>query len=482
MFGQLLPDGPDYKNPGVIRANNAFPSAGGYSPFRGGGTTGGGTSGVCRGAKFLARSTKDAITVGGGPTKLWVDVSGTVTVTSGYTDIGQDSYWRFQQFGQYVFATAPNNNLQYLTNIDSDVTWGAHPDAPSQAQIIGRVGDHLMVGNIAGNPYAFEWSGLNDPLAFTATAINLAGSAELDSRYGQITGIVGDRYPLIFQEYGVSRITPVGPPSVFRADTMEEARGAIAPGAIVTVGFVTYFLAHDGFWATDGASVQPIGTSRVNQFFKTTASDEDLFRTHGTVDWENQSVVWTFYPLGGTSFANQIIYSWAERRWSTAEVPVHWLVEGTVDATSLEDLDAIYTSLEDVPVSLDSAIFHARGRRLSAYIPSGSNTVLTALDGDTLKTEFETGEWQVMTGQRVFLDRIYPLVENPSQNTTAVAITRAQKGAPEVYSAPGALNVAGFCPVRADGRFARVKITIPAGAGWDKAQGVQVRARASGER
>lgn len=281
-FGAFLPDFPDYQNPGCTRAHNVVPSSGGYNPLKGAGNTSGNTSGTCRGAKLLFRSTGDAITVGGGDDKLWLDISGTVVVTTGMTSIGSDAYWQFHRFGQYVFAVSANNDMQYLSAIDSDTTWSAHPDAPAQAQVIGEVDGRLMVGNLSSNPYGYQWAALNNPLVFTADNINYTGTGEVQQEYGELTGIRGDRFPLIFQQWGISRINRVGPPTVFDIETIEEARGAIAPNSIVTVGFRSYFLAHDGFYYTDGAQSVPIGTRKVNKFFLGDASDVDIFSTHGS--------------------------------------------------------------------------------------------------------------------------------------------------------------------------------------------------------
>lgn len=482
QFGEFLPDFPNYKSPGCVRADNVFPSAGGYGPLRGAGNTSGSTSGVCRGAALFRRSTGDAITVGGGDDKLWVDVSGTLTATTGLTSIGSDAYWQFEQFGARVFAVAPNNDLKVLDAIDSDTSWASVSDAPTQAEVIGRVGKRLVVGCLSSNPYGFQWSGDNDPITFTANATNFAGTAEVDHDFGKITGIAGRRYPLLFQEYGVSRIAEVGPKTVFQIDRVEEARGAIAPNSIVTVGYFTYFLSDDGFWVTNGAGAQALGTRRVNEFFKDDVSAADMFRTHGTVDWGRQCVIWSYYRQGSTGFDGLIIYSWAENRWATGTLALHWLVQGTTDATTLEDLDATYPDLDAMPISLDSAIFLSQGRNLSAYLLSGSNTELTSLDGDALAATFETGEWQTKTAERSFVSEIYPIVENVSENTQAQIITRSPKGGVESVSTAGTVNDAGFCPVRADGRYLRVRMTIPAGADWSKAQGVQVKHRASGAR
>lgn len=483
QFGQFLPDHPDFQNPGCVRANNVFPSAGGYDPFRGAGNTSGSTSGACRGAAFYARTTGDAITVGGGDDKLWVDVSGVLTATTGLSSIGSDAYWQFHQFNSFVFAVSINNDLMHLSDIDTDTSWSAVTDAPARAEVIGQVGNHLMVGNLSSNPFGFQWSGLNDPTTFTADAINMAGTGSAQQEYGKITGIAGDRFSMLFQEYGISRIAFVGPPTVFQLETIEEARGAIAPNSIVTVGHTTFFLAHDGFWSTNGAASQPIGTSRVNEFFRENASSVDLFRTCGAVDWDKQSVVWAYASAsGGGALDKLIIFSWAENRWATADLPVEWLVQGTVNATTMDDTSSEFDEIDSIDGSPDSARFQARGRRLSAYLTSGANTQLTALDGDTLEADFETGEFQPSPGQRAMMTQIGPIVENAGENTRAQAITRSKKGGAETFSGFGAINDAGWCPVRAEGLYSRAAVNIPAGGEWKNAQGVQVGYRGAGMR
>lgn len=510
-FGEFLPDNPDFQNPGCLKAENVIPIAGGaYAPFRSAGTAAGTGINACRGAALYERSTGDTITVGGSSDRLWVDVAGTVTETL-VTDIG-DNYWQFQRLGSRVLAVAPNNDMYQLADLNSDTAWTVVSDAPTRAEVIGEVGSRLIVGNLVSNPYGFEWSALNDPLTWTATTTNYNGSAEVDQNYGEITGIAGDRFPAIFQKFAVSRITRVGPPAVFQVDRIEEARGCIAPQSIATVGHLTYFLAHDGFAVTNGAEVRLIGSNRVNRYFLEDVSDNDRFRTHAAIDWANECVVWAYYRQGGSGFEGLMIYSWAQNRWSTAVVDVDWLVSSAVAGVTLDGLDALYGSLDSIPVSLDAAQWQAGQRRLSAYIPvktelgillyngltpvildnSGTKVIFTdpdlvlttlkAFDGTTLEATFETSELQVQPGKRTFINRVYPIVENTAENTQAAVTTRNIKGGDLVTSARGTVNDAGYCPVRADGRYARVQLTIPAAAEWRKAQGVQVGIRRSGGR
>lgn len=510
-YGEFLPDHADYKNPGCIRAENVIPIAGGYGPFRGPGSVGGAATGQCRGSRLYTRSSGDVVTIGGGADRLWVDIAGQVTETTGISPIGADGYWQFERFGQRVLAVAPNNQIHQLENVSNDSTWVPISEAPTGAKVIGEVDGRAVVGSLRSNPYQIQWAALNDPTSWAVTATNYAGSAEMRQDYGEVTGIAGDRFSMVFQERGVSRITRVGPPTVFQIDPISEARGCVAPGSIAVVDHLVFFLSHDGFCVTNGAQVDLIGSSRVNRYFFDSVSGADLFRTHAAIDWTNECVVWSYIPKESTRFQGLIIYSWAQNRFSTGTFEVDRLVEGSAQGVTMDSLDSQYPNLDEMDVSLDSVQFQAVESRLAAYLPvdtpyivayqgdtpvlaysSGqavlqrdldrTNAQLRILDGPTLEANFETGEMQPQTSRRTFINRVYPIVENTAGNSTAAVVTREVKGGMETVSDRGVLNTSGFCPVRADGLFCRVRHTIPAGAPWDNAQGVQVRFKSSGER
>lgn len=478
-FGPWRPDAPNYENQGCVTAENVKPATGGYGPFHGAVPTGDSTDGTCKGAKLLFRSDGTAVVVGGVDDELFHMTGGTVNTDTGLTSVG-DNQWVFVQFNQYVIAISATNAPQYLTALDSDTSFSALPGSPPTCATGGRVGNYLMLGNTSTNPYQISWCDEND---VTDWSSGTSGSAELQHEYGEITAFGGDRFPVVFQQYGVSRITAVGPPTIFRIETIEEARGCIAPGSVVTVGFMTYFLAHDGFCVTDGNTVRRIGEHKVDKWFFDQASDADKFRTHGAVDWENQCVVWAYYPLTADGFTKLLIYSWEQDEWSSATMTVDRLVENSVGAVSIEQIDAIYGNLDAIPVSLDSPEFVARGRVLGAFIQDGSgDTELNTLNGDALEATLETKEVQSAPGRYSSVTGIYPIVENQTVNTQCYVVTRGAKGGPETQSMSGVINDAGWCPVRASGLYNRFGMTIPEGAFWRAAQGVQPVYRTAGRR
>lgn len=491
-FGAWTPDRPDLEN-ACTEARNVYPTAGVYGPFAGATGTGDTVTGSVKGARMFRRSDTTAVIAGGTGTDLFVRTSSGVTASSLGLTVDADSYWRFERFGDYVFAVAVGEDTHYLTDVDSDTSWSAAPGSIPQARCIAQFNEFLVLGNVndgTSYPYRVQWSQFNNPTgSWAADSATQAGSIDLEERYGAVVALAATRVPVVFQEYGVTQLAYVGPPYVWRGARegyIERERGAVSTGAVIPVGDVAFFCAHDGFSVTDGSSVQPIGAGAVNDWFLSEVSDANLFRIKGGVNWDQRCVLWAFPSAagGGTTLDRLLIYSWQERRWSYAVLTVDVLVESRVDAVTLEDLDALYPSgLDSIPISLDSAQFLPRGRRFAAWTPSGSNSELSTLDGDFLEARIEGGEFQPMPGQRVFVGGAYPLIENADESTTMRMGYRAQgKGSTVMYTSATSPGPAGFCPQRVDSRYVRPSMIVPAGADWDKAQGAQILFRPSGRR
>jgi len=302
----------------------------------------------------------------------------------------------------------------------------------------------------------------------------------MPARYGAVTGIFGNRFDLIFQRHGISRIWYVGGPTVFAKEVIEDERGCPAPDSIVRVGGHVYFLASDGFCRTDGSGVDVMSSDRVWAFFKDALRDGYLFRTQGAVDWANRSIIWSYYPRGFTSYRRQIIYNWGLDRWTTASFEADWLIEGTRTTTSIDETDP---SLPDDDIldidgpSFDSEFYLSQGRALMAMVGQD----FAAFLGGNLRATFETGDFQPETGKRSFVRGVFPLVESQERSVTAAIAGREWTGDVKTFTPLSPQGPLGFCPVISDARFQSVRLEVPTNADWEKASGFQVDWEASGE-
>lgn len=357
-IGEFLPAFPKQNNPGCVVANNCIPAESGYAPLYGpvlSATTvtrsGGGTQstflGPVRGAALAFRSDGSPVIVGGSQDNLFVRVGSAATETAAASSVVSGEFWDFAQFNDFVFATSIANNPQYLTDIDSDTSWSDLTGSPPKARYCERFADFLMLGYIDGFPNRIQWSGFNNPGgSWTADRLTQAGYADLDPRAGAVAALVGGRYPMVFQERGISLVQYVGPPTVWRVSLVSEDRGCIAPRSVATIGSQTFFLSQDGFYMTNGSEFVPIGSQRVNQWFFDNADNAYLSWTQAAVDWQTRCVIWAFRSAGSSLPDKMLIYSWEQNRFSTATVGVDWIVGSRISATSLEDLDALFATLD----------------------------------------------------------------------------------------------------------------------------------------
>lgn len=492
-LGEFLPAFPKQNNPGCVVANNCVPAEGGYAPFNGPtvrATTvtrsGGGTDstflGPVRGANLFFRSNGSPLIVGGAEDTLFARIGSAATETAVAASVVDGEYWDFAQFNGLIFATSIANDPYYLTDVDSDVVWSTLPGSPPKAKFCERFADFLMLGHIDGAPTRIQWSSFNSPATtWAADRLTQAGYADMDPRFGAVTALVGGRYPMVFQERGISLVQYVGPPTVWRVSVVSEDRGCIAPFSVATIGAQTYFLSQDGFWMTNGSEFAPVGSQRVNKWFFGEVDNSAISRTQAAVDWANRSIIWLFRSVGSDAYDRLLVYSWEQDRFSTATVTADWLVGSRIDATSLEDLDALFATLEDVTPSMDSEVWLAGDRVLGAFISDAGEATYNTFNGDALQADWELGAFQPAPGSRAFVSEAQAVVE-ASDWTMQIAAVAADNQRAETFSAYGAPGVNGAVPLRADGKEMRLAARMPAGADWRRAQGLQLTFRGSGRR
>lgn len=333
IFKEWLPDIPPLENQGLIRAENVYPRDGSYAALPTA-TTGAALPSTPLGGISFVHGSPNAFgaLIGTSSLLMRLQTSGSfATAGSGYTALasaGGSSYWRFAQFDDVIVATNGLDAVQRLT-IGASVasTLGsASGNAPVSAQV-GVINKFLFLGDLSTDPFAVQWSGLDDPNSYptpnSSTAIaQQSGLQVMPATGGTVTGISsGDQFGVIFQRNRISRASYVGPPVVFQFDTIDDSRGCFFPNSLVEVGTKTYFAAAFGFFVTDGVSVEPISDGRCSHRFFDSQNYMTSSGLYGAVDYEKKCIFWTF----GSSMA---IYNYVENRWSYSTAATEFIMSG----------------------------------------------------------------------------------------------------------------------------------------------------------
>lgn len=485
-LGPYLPDLAKYSHPGCTRAENCYPRASGFGPFFGLVSTSDTFSETPLGSRQFFRNDGSVIAVVGGATKLGVRTGSGVTETTGYTTVSNEERWRFERFGDLVIAVSPTNAPQYLSDIDSDTSFSDLPGSPPTAEVVGRVGDHLVLGNISGSPSRVQWSNTNDPTGTWDTDQgDLSGSFDLDARYGDVTGIVRSAggSGIVFQERAVWLMQFVGAPLGFRFSEISLDNGCPAPDSIVTVGSSVFYLSQDGFYVTNGSSVDRIGEDRVDRTFLSEVSGTYIGLTQGAINWDENAIVWS-YVTGETptSYSAQVIFSFALNQWSSARQSCYGTISLKQDDVTLGDLDALYANIGAIDLALGTQEWRGKSNILSAWYDNSGTATLGRFTGTALEATFEKGLLQVVPGQTTTVTGLGPIIENESQNTQTQVIVHDRIPSVDRVSTATTIGVDGFCPHKINGRYISPRMIIPAGASWDNATGVIVRARKAGRK
>jgi hypothetical protein len=194
-------------------------------------------------------------------------------------------------------------------------------------------------------PYRVQWSAIGDPtnwpvpLTQAALAVQ-SGYQDLQADLGQVMFIAGyPLYALIFQRFGITLATYVGGSVVFSFAPYEFTRGVIAHGAAVQVGPIVFFLADDGFYATDGANVIPIGTSQdnssgIDNWFWNNVNQNALEAIRAGYDATKRCIFFAI-PTGTNTLPDTLLsYNPAAKKWTRSNVACEtiWTFDNGQDA------------------------------------------------------------------------------------------------------------------------------------------------------
>ena len=333
-FGEWLPDQAVYENPGVEDARNVLPAkGGGYEPaldyLEWG--TGAGLSFIPKtpyGTKW--KDGTDLNLLGSNGRVSWVQKASSTDLTAAISPTTTDP-WDFTTFGDFVIAVNPDQapiklDLSSTSNVFALVT-GSPPDG---AKTVGRVRDFIVLGNITESatdyPNRIRWSGFNNQDKWGSDLSTQADFSDLKLRFGGVEKIVPGSVGYIFQESAITRMSYVGPPVIFRLDTVLEDSGTISGQSIVWTDKVGFFYSQNGFQMLDlgSGNVRPIGADRIDEWFLDNVDTDEINAMSAAIDHINKRVMWAFKSDSYTGesldrYDTVLVYDWIRDQWSYFE-------------------------------------------------------------------------------------------------------------------------------------------------------------------
>lgn len=468
-FGEWTPDQPGIAGT-VTEAVNCYPVANGYAPLRdiANYSMDAGTSLLITFAGKYANATT---LFAASATQIYKFDSSDTTLdpltTTGYTSV---SSWDVTQFGSQVILSNGTNKLQAYNLSSSTYVADLSADAPT-AKFVTVVRDFVVAANVAGEESKVYWSDINNETNWTAGTTSQADSQVLPDG-GNVTGIAGGEYGLIFLERAIYRMSYSGSPFFFQFDAISRTLGCISAGSIIQFSGLTYFLADDGFYSCNGQTVTPIGSEKINRWFLDEANLSAIANsTSATVDPIKGLIIWCYPSKSGGN--GLLIYNIQLNKWSSGETTATSVSYILTPTTTLEQVDNYDANLDTLDISLDSSVWAGGLLQLAGV----RNQKIVVFSGDIMSAYVGSNDIDI---GRSMVTMARPIVDN---GTASIAIaSRALLSQQPEYGTYATPNTDNRCAIRSGGRYHRLKLKTDTAAVWNTIVGVEVEITNQGVR
>jgi len=469
-FKEWLPDQPSILD-SVSEANNVIPLAVGYGPFKSAVTYSGAASEALNNV-FAAKLDNDVFIFAGGASKLFkVDNTDLSLVdeskSGGYTGTGR---WQFLQFGNLALAANGSEKIQAYDVNSSTAFADASSDAPI-AKYITAVRDFVVAANIGAGttPNKVQWSGINDATTWTTTATSQSDFQLLPDG-GDITGIVGGEFGIVFLEKAIVRMSYIGA-NIADIDSISTAvdpernlviwnYGNISGGrSLLIYNFETQkwceadtdvdFLST---LATSGTTLDGLDSAYNVTAGSFVVGKSYTIRTVGSTD---------FTLIGAVANTVGVLFTATGAGSGTGVA-----IDMAASAAALKTVDSLVTTLDDRLYKGGKFLFGGvRGTRIITF--TGANAT-----GSIITNDLEYGYNSVLT-------LIRPSVDNGSASVSVAS--RRMLDDTITYGSSVTASQEDRCSVRSAGRYHRIALT-PTGANWSSAIGMDINYSEQGTR
>lgn len=404
-------------------------------------------------------------------TLVWDDVS------NGVYSASQEFTWSFASFGNFVIAVNQTNDPQ-VYEIGVDTAFRNLGGSPPRAGIVRIWGDFVALMNLASNPARVQWSGLNNAEFWTPGTQNSDYQDFPDG--GNVQSSSEATNPLIFLQSSIYRATFVpGSVEIFTFQKIHDKRGAKSASSVTSRGSYIFYCDEGGFYqiGPDGA-LTSIGFEKVDKTIFGNLQASSISRIVGVVDPFHSRVYWALDYTGSGVFDQLITYDWNIQEWTPVNSNFYVLFPLLTVGYTLESLNSISASIEDLPFPLDSKAWQGGAPILGAF---DIDFKLAAFQGPNLEATVVTQEFGDPAGQVVRTTRAYPIVD--AENTLISIGQRFRRNDSVVWLAEQYPSYnTGQIRKRSRSRFHRFKIRIPAEETWTHLQGIDTDFTPAGSR
>lgn len=268
-------------------------------------------------------------------------------------------------------------------------------------------------------------------------------------------------------------MTFVGGDVVFQFDTIEQARGCIAPGSIGKLGLFTYYWSNYGVEVFDGVQGQNIGEGKVNRFLLNNLDIDSLDRVSVAIDPKQRVIVWGYPSNDSNGVPDRVlVYHVGENRFSEGRIDHQILATPITPTVSIDDIAG---SIDDSPLtgfpgvtSLDDPELLGGLLRFGMFDTSNQLNYFT---GNNLAAKVSTAEFAPSNQLRSEISRLRPLTDDVS--TTITIRHRETQQSAITEDAPLSMRPDGSVPCRVNDRYFSFQSNLVS-SNWTEAIGINL--------
>jgi hypothetical protein len=459
IFSDWLPDQPAVSG-SLTEANNVYATQIGYAPFPSAVSIGSPAAEALT-ASFTGKYGPNVIMFASSLTRIYK--YNTVALTyDNVSKVGNysASVINATQFGSVVITSNGIDKLQSYS-LTVPTLYGDLAAAAPAAKYVTVVRDFVVAANTTGFENKLSWSDINLETNWTPSATSQSDSQVIPDG-GNIQGITGGEFGLVFLERAIYRMSYVGSPLFFQFDNISRGLGCIEPNSIVQQRHITYFLSDDGFYQCDGQNVSSIGNEKVDRYFFKDITIGNLSTISSVCDPIKKLIIWNY--KNGSGNYSQLIYNWVLQKWTSASIQVSHLSEIASPTATMDTINS-YGTVDSISIGFDSRYWASSKLLLSGIV--GNN--VAAIDGANSTASITTGDIGI-DGTNSFISMARPIIDNGSSTVSVASRFKLNDGI--TYSTPSTANNDGRAPLGARGRYHRVRVA-PTGV-WANAVGIEL--------
>ena len=284
-------------------------------------------------------------TIAGIPTKLyevaasgWTDLSKGGGYAAGGANPGS---WSLCSFGNDIIACNYVDPVQRRTNNTGSFADLITSTLRPKARFCAPFRDQLMLAgiNLSGHFDDEIWiSAVDDATQFDiGNAQTQSDIQRIVSCPGQIMGLVGGDFALVFKRRSLHRIDWTGGPTIFRVSDVTNSIGTPNPRSIVCADGMIYFWGGNSFYRTDGYSVpEKVGADVLARFLTDTDFSDGAVAQFdpGSIGIEDQilsghyahhagCLIWTYQSKTDVSYRHTraVVYNPSMDLWTAWLLP-----------------------------------------------------------------------------------------------------------------------------------------------------------------